>query len=149
MFLHIPGIKGESTDGKHKGEIALRSFSLSDGPSEASANHKKLASFTITKNVDRASPSLLRLSATDKQVPASTVAFSKKRKGKGNGRIYLSFRFKLVAVRAVTVTDPKPRTPIEQVTFEYHGLKEKFTGNRPTSITLRPSQLKRPAGLAP
>ncbi len=67
MFLKIEGIKGDSQDDKHKGEIDILSWSW--GATQTGTTHHgpgggagkaSVSDMTITKYLDRASPILLK-----------------------------------------------------------------------------------------
>ncbi len=75
MFLSLDGIKGESSDSKHKGEIDILSFSW--GMAQMGSGHRgtgsgtgkvDIADITITKFIDKASPSLMTACATGEHI---------------------------------------------------------------------------------
>lgn len=75
MFLKIEGIKGESSDAKHKDEIQIESFSwgVSNAGSQTSggggAGKATFKEFTVTKKTDRSSPPLMLSCATGVHFP--------------------------------------------------------------------------------
>lgn len=75
MFLNLDGIKGESTDSKHKGEIDILSFSW--GMSQLGAGHRgsgsgagkvEVSDISITKYIDKSSPSIMTACATGEHI---------------------------------------------------------------------------------
>lgn len=71
IFLQLDGIKGESQDSKHKGEIEVLSFSW--GMSQTGAGHHgtgsgtgkvDIADITFQKYIDKSSPSIMTACAT-------------------------------------------------------------------------------------
>jgi type VI secretion system secreted protein Hcp len=71
MFLNLDGIKGESQDSKHKGEIEILSFSW--GMAQVGAGHRgtgsgagkvEIADITFSKYIDKSSPSLMTACAS-------------------------------------------------------------------------------------
>jgi type VI secretion system secreted protein Hcp len=80
-FLKLDGIKGESTDDKHKGEIDIESFSwgvtnagATGGGGAGKATFKE---FTVTKRIDRSSPKLMLACATGEKIPQLQFAVSR------------------------------------------------------------------------
>jgi type VI secretion system secreted protein Hcp len=83
-FLLLDGIKGESNDAKHKGEIDVRSFSW--GVSQTGAGHTGLGSgagkaefqdLSITKAVDKATPLLKLACASGKHITKGKLTVRK------------------------------------------------------------------------
>src|SRR4030042_5438875 len=97
-FLKIDGIKGESTDSKHKGEIQLQSFgwgvSNSAGGLSAAggrgAGKASPSSFAIMKKQDVASASLFQACATGLHSKEMLVTV---RKAGGEQLEYLTYKF--------------------------------------------------------
>jgi type VI secretion system secreted protein Hcp len=77
QFLHIDGIKGESTDSQHKDWIEVLSYSQGAGASApGTADAKKTSGpseILITKKVDSSSPLLQRFCASGKHFPQVTL----------------------------------------------------------------------------
>ena len=80
-FLKIDGIKGESTDSKHKDEIEIESFSwgLSQSGSFAAgggggAGKVQFQDFHFTSNVSKASPNLFLKCATGEHIKSAELA---------------------------------------------------------------------------
>lgn len=82
-FLKIEGIKGESTDEKHKDEIHIESFSWGMSQSSASgggggAGKVSVHDISIMKSVDKSSPKLMLQCFTGDEIPDDAwVSYSK------------------------------------------------------------------------
>jgi type VI secretion system secreted protein Hcp len=78
-FLKIDGIKGESLDDKHKGEIEIESFSWglrTAAPTDGSRSMKGRAcvsEISLTKRADVASPLLLANAASGMNIPKAIL----------------------------------------------------------------------------
>jgi type VI secretion system secreted protein Hcp len=131
-FLKLDGIKGESIDKTHKGEIDIESFSLSTGGSHGAtgggggAGKVSIQSFTITKHVDKASPLLFKAASTGQHFKQVVLAFARKAGGKEHD--YLQFKFSNVLVSAIQDGNSQKQIPQEQVTFAYEKVNETFIG---------------------
>ena len=85
MFLKLDGIKGESTDDKHKDEIEIISFSwgaasnASIGSASTGGGSGKavFSDFTFQKRVDMSSPKLALLSARGEHIATATISIRK------------------------------------------------------------------------
>jgi type VI secretion system secreted protein Hcp len=84
MFLMLDGIKGESADDKHKGEIDIESFSWglaqqgSGNRGGGSGTGKvDISDITIQKHVDRSSPSLMLVCANGKHIAKGKLTLRK------------------------------------------------------------------------
>ncbi len=84
MFLKLEGIKGESKDDKHKDEIHIESFSwgLTQQGSFGSAGgggagKVNVHDISISKPLDKASPTLMLLCCNGKHIPSGLVTFRK------------------------------------------------------------------------
>ncbi len=79
-FLDIDGIKGESTDDKHKDKIDLESWSWGESNSGAhgaggggGAGKVAMQDFHFVMKVNKASPELMLACATGKHIPKATL----------------------------------------------------------------------------
>jgi type VI secretion system secreted protein Hcp len=130
-FLKLDGIKGESTDKIHKGEIQVDSFALSaQGGAQASgggggAGKVTIQSFQITKSFDKSSPLLFQAAVTGKHIKDAILSFT--RKAGGEQKTYLKFEFQDVLISGVQDGGASDKvTPSEQVTFAFQKCKETF-----------------------
>jgi type VI secretion system secreted protein Hcp len=130
-FLKLDGIKGESTDKIHKGEIQVDGFALSaQGGAQAfgsggGAGKATIQSFSITKTLDKSSPLLFQAAATGKHIKDAILSFT--RKAGGEQKTYLKFEFQDVLISSVQDGGSSDKvTPSEQVTFAFQKCKETF-----------------------
>jgi type VI secretion system secreted protein Hcp len=129
-FLKLDGIKGESTDKDHKGEIAIDGFALSaQGGTQASgggggAGKVSIQSFTITKSLDKSSPLLFQAAATGKHFKDAILSFA--RKAGGEQKTYLKFDFQNVLISGVQDGASDKATPTEQVSFAFQKCQETY-----------------------
>ena len=84
MFLKLDGIKGESQDHKHPGEIQISSWSWGLSQTGAMAHgggggagKVSVHDISITKNVDKASPALMLHCCNGKHIPNGLVTVRK------------------------------------------------------------------------
>ena len=106
MFLLLDGIKGESGDKTHKGEIDVLawswglsnsgSFHQGEGGGSGKANFQDMS---VTKYVDKASADLLYCSASGKHIPKAKLTV---RKAGENPLEYLTFELENILVSSVS-----------------------------------------------
>jgi len=106
MFLLLDGIKGESADKNHKGEIDVLawswglsnsgSFHHGEGGGSGKANFQDIS---VTKYVDKASADLLYSSASGKHIPKAKLTV---RKAGENPLEYLTFELEHILVSSVS-----------------------------------------------
>ena len=101
-FLKFDGIKGESTDVKHKDEIDVESWSWGEthagaGPSGGGGGAGKVSmqDFQFVMGLNRASIGLMKACATGQHIKTATL--SARKAGKGQQE-YLTFKFHDVLV---------------------------------------------------
>src|ERR1700712_890199 len=111
MFLMSDGIKGESADDKHKGEIDIESFSW--GLAQSGSGHRGSGSGTgkgeihdinTTKGVDKSSPTLQLSCANGKHITKGKVSVRKS--GGDNPLDYLTFDLEGVFVSNYQIAHP-------------------------------------------
>ena len=87
IFAKLGDIKGESPDDKHKDEIEVLSFSWgvtslsAPGPPGGAAGKPTFHDLSITHNIDKASPLLLKACATGLHLKEATITHRKAGKG--------------------------------------------------------------------
>jgi type VI secretion system secreted protein Hcp len=133
-FIKIDGIKGESTDAKHKDEIAVQSFAwgvsnagsaYATGGAGHGAGKASAASFSVMKAVDKASPDLFLSCATGKHVKDMLVTI---RKAGGTALEYLTYKMSDVMVSSYQVSgSAQGDLPSESVSFDYGKIEIKYT----------------------
>jgi len=86
--------------------------------------------FSITRSSDRISPVLFQMACAG--TPFQTVWLGLSKSGSAAGAsMFMSFTFKLVAVKSVTFASD-PDTAKETITFEYGGLQIQYVPQSPT-----------------
>jgi type VI secretion system secreted protein Hcp len=135
-FLKLDGIKGESIDKTHKGEIDIMSFSfgVSNGGQVGAgggggAGKVSFQSFKITKRLDKSSPLLFQATGSGRHFKFADVFFARKAGGKEQD--YLEFKFTDVLVSSLQDGQSGHGTPEEQVTFSFHKATETFFAKGP------------------
>lgn len=134
-YLHIEGIKGESTDSKHQGRIEVtdvqfgvtqpRSATASTGGGHT-AERAELSEVVFTKVSDISSPILLQTCAMGKTIPKATFEFMR---ADGNGEAIKYFEIELENVLLGQVRpDQGPDNLLyETVALKYSKIKWKYT----------------------
>jgi len=132
-FLKLDGIKGESADAKHKGEIDVESFSWGVSQTGVSATgggggagKVQVHDFTIIKKTDASSPLLMLNCANGAHIKEATFTVRKaggeqleylkikltdvlvsSHKSKGGARVSLGFTFATIFTTRIG-SEPKP-----------------------------------------
>ncbi|HEX2879545.1 MAG TPA: type VI secretion system tube protein Hcp [Polyangiaceae bacterium] len=107
MFLEIDGIKGESKDEKHKGEIEILSFSwgatnpTSDFGGGGGTGKVSISDLSVIKPVDRSSTELFVHTATGKHIPEATLTLRKKSSDTGEPQEFLKIKLNDILVSSV------------------------------------------------
>ena len=145
-FIKFDGIKGESTDAKHKDEIDIESWSWGEtnagsaaSASRARAGKVAMQDFHFVMRLNRASPALMKACATGEHIKVATLTARKSGKGQQE---YLIFKFSDVLVSSYQTGgasggDP---VPIDQVSFNFAKVQLEYrpqdaTGRLGTAVT--------------
>jgi type VI secretion system secreted protein Hcp len=134
-FLKIDGIPGESTDDKHKDWIEILSFSQgvsqtatssasSGGRATARCNH---ADFSITKNLDKASPKLALFCCNGAHIKEVKVELCR---ATGDKQKYMQYVLSDVIVsswRPGGSAQGGEALPLEEVAFNYGKIEWTYT----------------------
>ena len=125
FFLKFDGIKGESTDSKHKGEIDVESWSWgetqsgSGGPGGGGGSGKvAIQDFHFMMRLNAASPGLMRACATGKHI--KTAVLTGRKAGKSQME-YLTFKFHDVLVSSFQTggSEQSDAVPTDQVSLNF------------------------------
>ena len=140
VYLQIDGIKGESTDDKHKDWIECKSVSWSvEQPKSATAStggghtaerceHKDIV---ISKLADLASPVLLQTCSAGKTIPKARFEFMRA-DGQGERVKYFEIEIENVLIGAVTPNVDEGDILGEHVGFKFSKVKWKYTQQKVT-----------------
>lgn len=131
MFLLLDGIKGESADKTHKGEIDVLawswglsnsgSFHQGEGGGAGKANFQDIS---VTKYVDKATADLLYASASGKHVAKAKLTV---RKAGENPLEYLTFEFENILVSSVSTGGSGGEDRLtENVSLNFAKIKMKY-----------------------
>lgn len=90
----------------------------------------KFNAFSITRKIDRASPTLFDMACSGTAFKQVTLALRKSAGGMTTGQIFLRFDFKLVGVKTIQ-WEHDEESPKETVTFEYGGLLIRYCQQNP------------------
>jgi type VI secretion system secreted protein Hcp len=136
-FIKIAGIDGESQDEQHKGEIDALSWSwgVNGASSRASSTNPSqpvgpvarvcAREFTITKQVDKASPLLFANAATGASIPTAVITVRKAGRGQQE---FMTIALNNVFVSSVTQSGASDDAgPTESVTFNFSSVQITFT----------------------
>ncbi len=93
--------------------------------------------FSITRKIDRSSPTLFSMSCSGTPFEEVVLGLRKSSGGTVSGQIYLVFRFKLVAVKTISWSYDD-ELPKETVTFEYGGLQVHYSQQQPNGAMKTP-----------
>jgi type VI secretion system secreted protein Hcp len=146
FFIKFDGIKGESTDAKHKDEIDVQSWSWGEtnvgggGAAGGGAGAGKVTQqdFHFTMQVNRASVGLMRACATGQHIKSAT--FSARRAGK-NQQEYLTFKFNDVLVSSFqTGGSEATGTVVDQVGFAFAKMEVDYLPQQADGTTAAPVQ---------
>ncbi len=136
MFLKLDGIKGESTDSKHKDEIDVISFqfgltadhSLSTGGA-IRVTSPTCEGFSITKTLDKSSPLLASAAMTGKVMKTGTVAVALSQEGKSD-TVYYTMILTDVVVASFAQSGRESAVPVEEVSFLARQLELRYRSLR-------------------
>lgn len=131
IHLKIDGIKGESTDTKHKDEIDVESWSwgasnsgsIASGGGGAGAGKVSFTDLSFAHRVDKASPSLWKACATGAHIKEATLASAKKGK---SAQDFLIIRMSDVLVTSVSMSETSGTPPMELVSMQFAKLELEY-----------------------
>jgi type VI secretion system secreted protein Hcp len=103
-----------------------QTLSIGSAASGAGAGKVTFNPFSITRKIDKASPTFFQMACAGTAFALVTLVFRKSSgasagAGKTSGVVYLRFDFKLVAVKTISWSH-NDEGPEETITFEYGGL---------------------------
>jgi type VI secretion system secreted protein Hcp len=130
-FLLLDGIKGESADDKHKGEIDIESFSW--GLAQSGSGNRGSGSGTgkvevndihITKQVDKSSPTLQLSCASGKHIAKGKISVRKA--GGDNPLDYLTFDLEGVFISSYQIGHSSGNVPSETIALNFVKVKTEY-----------------------
>jgi type VI secretion system secreted protein Hcp len=127
-FLKLAGIKGESTDSKHKDEIEVLSFSFGIALKQGShgggggAGKVTVDDFRLVKNVDTASPDLFDATCAGRRIQDGL--FTVRRSGGKEAFEYYKITFEDVLISSVAPGgNVNDGSPMENVSLNFASAK--------------------------
>ena len=136
FFLKFDGIKGESTDAKHKDEVDVETWSwgethVSGGPGGGGgAGRVAIQDFHFTMRQNTASVGLMQACATGQHI--KIAALTGRRAGKEQQE-YLTFKFYDVLVSAFETggSEHADTAPVDQVAFNFAKIEVDYRPQQP------------------
>ncbi len=124
-FLRIDGIAGESTDAKHKGEIAVQTFLWGETRSDSGGGARKgrvtSGPLIVTARASKASPPLLLACATGQRFEQAVL--STRRAGGGKGQFeFLTITLKDVSITSYEVNANADGGPMDEVSLAFEAI---------------------------
>ncbi len=142
MFIQMDGIKGDSTDEKHKDWIEVLSYSHSisqatGGASSAQGTHAggraDHSDFNFSKRLDSASPILSLHCCTAKPIPEITFECCR---AMGDKTTFMVMKFKdsiVASIQPAGAAEAGDLVPIEQIALRYGEIHWEYTPTDPRS----------------
>ena len=136
-FIKFDGIKGESTDAKHKDEIDIEFWSwgatnagTARSGGRASAGKVSMQDFHFVMRLNKATPALMRSCATGQHIKTATLTGRKAGKGQQD---YLTFKFHDVVVSSYQTggAESADIVPTDQVSFNFAKIEVEYKPQKP------------------
>jgi type VI secretion system secreted protein Hcp len=122
LFLELDGIQGESTVVGFENQIELGSFQF--GVAKQKDKPASFSNITVTKELDRATPTLMLRTANGAAIPSAKVRFTRTSE---NGQIvYLRYCFTGVRITSFSQSSGGD-SPDESVSFSYGTIVQSYT----------------------
>ena len=137
-FLKFDGIKGESTDAKHKDEIDIESWTwgatsarpAGSAGTGAGAGKVAMQDFHFVMKVNKATPKLFLACASGEHIKNAVLTCRKAGKGQHE---YLTFKFHDVLVSSYQTggSEGGDLLPVEQVSFNFAKIEVEYRPQKP------------------
>lgn len=131
MFLKLDGIKGESADDKHKGEIDIMSWSWgaaqtgsSHGGAGGGTGKVSVSDITVMKLVDKSTTALLSQCFSGKHIKEGVLVV---RKAGGSPLEYMKITFDSAIVSSVQYSGGGGERIQESISFNFAKVKCEYT----------------------
>ncbi len=147
IFLKVDGIKGEATDVDHKDEIEVVSWNwgvsetfISSGGGGIVGGKAKVGDFVVGKQVDKASPNLLRACLKAKHI--NEVVLMQRKAGAGQSN-FLTITLNDVLISSLNDVDiaAAPR-PTESIVFVFGKVIYEYVPHKPNGLPDNPVTLR-------
>jgi type VI secretion system secreted protein Hcp len=132
-FIKFDGIKGESTDAKHKDEVDVESWSWGEthpGPAHPGGSSGKVSmqDFQFVMRLNTASTSLMEACATGQHIKNATLTG---RKAGKDQQEYLTFKLTDVLVSSYQTGGSEADLPIDQVSLNFAKIQVEYRPQKP------------------
>ena len=131
-FLKFEGIKGESTDAKHKDEIDIESWSWGETQAGQGAGAGKVAmqDFHFVMKVNKATPTLMKACATGQHITTATLTG---RKAGKEQQEYLTVKLTDVLVSSYQTggMGGGDDQPVDQVSLNFSKIEVEYRPQKP------------------
>src|SRR5262245_27317270 len=130
MWVKIDGCEGEATDDGHQKEITILSYSfgpthpVSSSGGGLGGGEATVHDFSVTKQVDKASPVLFKFCMNHEVMPEVLIT---KRKSGTNSIDFLKIKLKNPVVSSINDSGPCDQPGLETVTFAFEKIEEEYT----------------------
>lgn len=136
MFLRIDGIKGDSTDSKHKEWVEVESFThgivqATGGAGSAQGSHAggraDHSDFSFVKRLDSASPTLAKYCCTGKHIPKIDFELCR---ALGEKTCFMKYQFEdsiIASVRPSGTAKGTDLIPLEELALRYGVIRWEYT----------------------
>src|SRR4029450_6528261 len=132
-FIKFDGIKGESTDAKHKDEVDVESWSWGEthtGPAHPAGSSSKVSmqDFQFMMRLNRASIGLMEACATGQHIKSATLTG---RKAGTHKRESLTSKFPAALVSSSQPGGSEADLPIDQVALNFAKIQVEYRPQKP------------------
>ena len=136
IFLKVAGIKGESSDDRHREEIDVASFSwglsqqrTTSTGGGAGASKADFQDLHVVTNVSQASPQLFLASAAGRHI--ETAVLTCRRAGGSAQQDFLKYTSDVLVASYHTDGQAEDSVPVDEVSFTYAQVKVEYRPQRP------------------
>ena len=143
LVLKLDGIPGDSSVAGHLNEIDLSSVSfganqtgIREAGGKASPRRSSLTPFTVTKEIDKASPKLFLACATGQHIPSAVLTFREVESGVPPYE-YLTITLSDVFISSYQVASGGD-IPTEAISISFSKIEYKYVGRLPNGQLLAP-----------
>jgi type VI secretion system secreted protein Hcp len=133
LFLRLDGIPGESTNSRHANEIDVLAYSW--GVSAPAGARPAFQNLSITKRVDRASPSLLLSAAGNRVIPSATLSVGEPG---ASAQDFLRYCMTNVRVEDLSTSGSAGDRPTESVSLSYGTIFQSYRRQNPDGTLSTP-----------
>jgi type VI secretion system secreted protein Hcp len=127
-FLKIEGVDGESTSSGQENAIEIQSFSWgmsnadTTATSSAGAGKVQFQDFHFTKEVDKSSPLLLKMSATGEHIKSAKLTLRKA----GSDSTYLVITLQDIMVSSYSTSGDGGAVPTDQISLNFEKIEMEY-----------------------